>query len=77
MPTIPSKTYLPTADALITAACNFVTKHGDTITAVTAVISPSDTVAVAEAILAVQAACVVFARVHRIYDPNFGDTVDG
>jgi len=70
---IPAKTYIPGGAEKVQAACDFVTKHGSTIIAVTGIISPSDEVLIAGAITGIQSACAIFERVLRIYDPHFQD----
>lgn len=72
---ITGKTYLPGADLRTAELCDFVTKYGDTIIAVTGVLSPTDVVAMSAFITAVQSGCLLVKKIHKLYDPNFEDTV--
>jgi uncharacterized protein (DUF697 family) len=69
------KTYLPTASLRIRETCNFVTAHAATIMAATALLSPTDYTAMAEAITAIQGACTLIEKVEKLYDPYHGDNV--
>lgn len=72
---ITGKTYLPGFSLRIRETCDFATKYGATILAVTTILSPSDVAAMEAAIVAIQSACLLIERIHKLYDPNFGDTV--
>lgn len=62
------KTFLPTATLFIRRLCAFVQKHQTRILAVTAILSPSDSAAMATAIEAILVACALFEKVNKLYE---------
>lgn len=70
MPTLPIKTYWASMAHQIYTMCRFITRHQSTMLAVTAVVSPTDVVAVQAAFASIQTFCVLFEKIHQLVDPN-------
>lgn len=73
MSTPVGKTYLPTFDKELSKVCEYATKHATIILAATAILSPTDYAGMAAAITAIQEACSLVGRIHRMQDPNYRD----
>lgn len=77
MTTPVGKTYIPGEALRIRDLCDFVTKHGTAIVAATVLVAPADAPAMEALIATIQTGCLLVERVHKAYDPSFGDVVSG